>query len=78
MGYTNVDYESNLDKRRSTSRYVFMFINGAISQISRLQDCMAMLTIESKYIIVFEAFKEAIWLASLVRALGILVEMPIL
>ena len=35
--YTNVDYVEDMDKRRSTSGYVFMFIGGVVSWRSQLQ-----------------------------------------
>ena len=31
MGYTNADWGGNLDERKSTSGYVFLLNNGAIS-----------------------------------------------
>ena len=73
--YTNVDYARDMDKRRSTSEYVFMFIGGVVSWQSRLQNCTSMSTIETEYIEASEACKEAIWLARLVRDLGITIEM---
>ena len=77
-GYIDADYVGDMDKRRSTSGYVFMFASGAVSWRSRLQNCTSMSTIEAEYIIVSEACKEAIWIARLVRDLGIIVEMPTL
>ena len=77
-GYTHVDYAGDMDKRRSTSEYVFMFTGGAVSWRSRLQNCTSMSTTKVEYIAVSEACKEAIWLARLVRDLGITVEMPTL
>ena len=47
-GYTDADYGRDVDKRRSTSGYVFMFIGGAVSWQSCLQNCVSMSTIESK------------------------------
>ena len=35
-GYTDADYVGDMDKRRSTSGYVFIFIGGAVSWRSRL------------------------------------------
>ena len=77
-GYTDADYAGDMDKRRSTSGYVFMFTGGAVSWRSRLQDCTSMSTTEAEYIAASEACKEAIWLARLVKDLGITVEMPTL
>ena len=77
-GYTDADYAGDMDKRRSTLGYVFMFTGGAVSWRSRLQDCTSMSTTEAEYIAASEACKEAIWLARLVRDLGITIEMPTL
>jgi len=77
-GYTDADYAGDMDKRRSTSGYVFMFTGGAVSWRSRLQNCTSMSTTEAEYIAASEACKEAIWLARLVRDLGITVEIPML
>ncbi|MCO5588854.1 hypothetical protein L7F22_042814 [Adiantum nelumboides] len=72
-GYTNANYAGDMDKRRSTSGYVFMFTGGAVSWRSRLQNCTSMSTIAA-----LEACKEAIWHVCLVRDLGITIEMPTL
>ena len=62
-GYTDAYYARDMDKRRSTSRYVFMFTRGSVSWQSRLQSCTSMSTTEVEYIAATEACKEAIWLA---------------
>ena len=67
-----------MDKRRSTSGYVFIFTGGVVSWRSRLQNCTSMSTTEAQYIAAFEACKESIWLARLVGDLGISVEVPTL
>ena len=36
-GYCDADYAADLDKRKSTSGYVFMLIGAAISWASKLQ-----------------------------------------
>ena len=77
-GYTDADYVGDMDKRRSTLGYVFMFTGGAVSWQSRLQNCTSMSTTEAEYIAASEACKESIWQNYLVRDLGITVEMPTL
>ena len=62
LGYTDADYAGDMDKRRSTSGYVFIFTGGAVSWRSRLQNCTSMSTTEAEYIAASEACKEAIWL----------------
>ena len=58
-GYMDVD-SGDMDKRRSTSGYVFMFTGGAMSWRSTLHNCTSMSTIEAEYIAALEACKEAI------------------
>ena len=77
-GYTDADYAGDLDKRRSTSGYIFMFAGGDVSWRSRLQSCTSMSITEAEYIATSEACKEAIWLARLVGDLGISIEVPTL
>ncbi|MCO5579792.1 hypothetical protein L7F22_033654 [Adiantum nelumboides] len=75
-GYTDSDYTGDLDKRRSTSGYVFTLAGGAISWRSRLQDCITQSTTEAEYVAANDACKKAIWLGRLVANLGIKVDMP--
>ncbi|MCO5593026.1 hypothetical protein L7F22_047031 [Adiantum nelumboides] len=75
-GYTDSDYAGDLNKRRSTSGYVFTLAGGAISWRSLLQDCIMQSTTKVEYVVANEACKEAIWLGRLVADLGIKVEMP--
>ena len=75
-GYTNSDYAGDLDKRRSTSGYVFMLDGGAVSWRTRLQNCITQSTTKFEYVVAMEACKEAIWLGRLVANLGIKIEMP--
>ena len=49
-GYTDADYAGDMDKRRSTSGYVFMFTGGVVSWRSRLQNCVSMSNTEAEYI----------------------------
>ncbi|MCO5602098.1 hypothetical protein L7F22_056226 [Adiantum nelumboides] len=75
-GYSDSDYAGDVDKRRSTSGYVFTLAGGAIPWQSQLQDCITQSTTEAEYVAANEACKEAIWLGRLVVDLGIKVEMP--
>ena len=77
-GYTDANYAGDMDKRRSTFDYVFMFTGGVMSWQSHLQNCVSMSTTEAEYIAAAEACKEALWLTRLVGDLGICVEMPML
>ncbi len=69
-GYVDSDYAGDLDKRRSTTGYVFIMAGGPVSWRSTLQSTIALSSTEAEYMAVTEAVKEAIWLQGLVTDLG--------
>ncbi|MDV3146737.1 MAG: Ty1/Copia family ribonuclease HI, partial [Sweet potato little leaf phytoplasma] len=69
VGYAGADFAADLDKRRSTSEYVFTLFQNTISWKSSLQSVVALSTTESEYISLVEAVKEGIWLKGLVNEL---------
>ena len=50
IGYTNSDFQSDLDFRKSTSGYVFTLGDGANSWRSVKQSCIADFTMEVEYV----------------------------
>ena len=60
----------DLDKRRSTSGYVFTFAGGAISWMSNLQEIVSLSTTEDEHIASSHACKELIWMRGLLREIG--------
>ena len=48
-GFVDVDWAGDLDRRRSTSGYVFNLFGGAISWMSKRHDVVALSTIEVEY-----------------------------
>ncbi|KAL5705396.1 hypothetical protein ACHQM5_023705 [Ranunculus cassubicifolius] len=71
VGYVDSDYAGDLDKRRSTTGYVFTLAGGAICWRSILQSTVALSTTEAEYMALTEAIKEAIWLQGLMDDLGV-------
>ncbi|KAL5865755.1 hypothetical protein ACOSQ3_003269 [Xanthoceras sorbifolium] len=71
IGYCDSDYAGDLDKRRSTTGYVFTLARAPVSWKSTLQSTVALSTTEAEYMAVTEAVKEAIWLQGLLEDLGI-------
>ena len=71
VGYCDSDYAGDLDKRRSTTGYVFTIANAPVSWKSTLQSTVALSTTEAEYMTIIEGVKEAICLQGLLRELGI-------
>ena len=71
IGYVDSDYAGDLDKRRSTTGYVFTLARAPVSWKSTLQSTVALSTTEAEYMALTEAVKEAIWLQGLLVELGV-------
>ncbi|KAE8687328.1 Peroxidase 44 [Hibiscus syriacus] len=69
VGYCDSDYAGDLNKRRSTTGYVFTFAKAPVSWKSTLQSTVALSTTEAEYMAVTEVVKEAIWLQGLLGEL---------
>lgn len=70
-GYTDSDMAGDLDKRKSTSGYLFTFAGGAVSWQSKLQKCIALSTTEAEYIAATEASKELLWMKNFLKELSL-------
>lgn len=62
QGYTDADWASDIDKRRSCTGYVFTLCGGAISWNSKRQSTVALSSMEAEYMALSAASQEAIWL----------------
>jgi len=65
VGYVESDYAGDLDKRWSTTVYVFTLSQAPVSWRSTLQSIVALSTTKAEYMAMTEAMKEAIWLQGL-------------
>ena len=70
-GFVDSDFAGDLDKRRSTTGYVFTCGGGPVSWKATLQAVTALSTTEAEYMALTEASKEAIWLNGLASQFGI-------
>ncbi|KAL0561491.1 hypothetical protein IC582_001919 [Cucumis melo] len=61
-GYTDSDFQTDRDSRKSTSGSVFTLNGGAVVWRSIKQGCIADSTMEAEYVAACEAAKEAVWL----------------
>ena len=71
IGYTDSDFISDKDLRKSTSGHVFTLGGGAMSWRSIKQKCIIDSTIEAEYVAACEAAKEAVWLKKFLMELGV-------
>jgi hypothetical protein len=77
-GFVDADWAGDLDRRRSTSGYVFNLFGGAISWMSKRQAVVALSTTEAEYMAATHASKEAIWLQRLCSGIGLVQQAVIL
>jgi transposase InsO family protein len=70
-GYSDADWATSIDDRRSISGWVFLAAGGAISWQSQRQKSVALSTVEAEYMAQSQAVKEAVWLRSLLNELGL-------
>lgn len=60
--YSDSDYASDPETRRSTSGNVFMLGTSAISWASQRQKCMALSSTEAEFVSAAQAMKEMVWI----------------
>ncbi|KAH9672467.1 hypothetical protein KPL70_017737 [Citrus sinensis] len=70
--YCDSDFAGDLDKRRSTTGYVFILGGGLVSWRLILQSTIALSTTEAEYMAATKAVKEVIWLKGLLGDLGVI------
>ncbi|PKI60665.1 hypothetical protein CRG98_018912 [Punica granatum] len=61
-GFTDSDFQSNVDDRKSIFDYIFTCNGGAVSWKSSKQDTTVDSTTEAEHIAASDAAKEAIWI----------------
>lgn len=62
IGFADADYAGDLDTRRSTTGYVFMYGGGPVSWNSKRQSTVALSTMEAEYMALCAAVQEGVWL----------------
>ena len=62
VGFSDSNYASCVDDKKSTSGYIFMMAEGVVSWKSVKQTLTTFSTIEAEYVACYEATCHAIWL----------------
>jgi hypothetical protein len=70
IGYTDADWASNQNDRKSISGYVYMIGGGVITWNSKKQPIVALSSAEAEYIAESHSGREALWLRRLMSSLG--------
>ena len=78
IGYTNSDFQRDIDSRKSTSGYVFTLNGGAICWRSVKQTCVADSTTEAEDVAASKAAKEALWMKKFLMDLEVIAHYPLL
>ena len=71
IGYTDSNFQSDLDFIQSTSGCVSTLGGGVISWRSVKQSCIADYTMEAEYVAACEVAKEVVWLKKFLSDLGV-------
>ncbi|KAL0548750.1 hypothetical protein IC582_013218 [Cucumis melo] len=74
-GYTDFDFQTDKDSRKSTSGSVFTLNGGVVVWRSIKQGCIADCTMEAEYVAACEAAKEAVWLRKFLHDLEVVPNM---
>ena len=74
-GYTDADFQSCLDSRKSTSGSIFTLGGSAIVWRSVKQTCTSDSTMEAEYVAASDASKEAVWLRKFLADLEVIPNM---
>ncbi|KAA0066714.1 gag/pol protein [Cucumis melo var. makuwa] len=74
-GYTDSDFQTDKDARKSTSGSVSTLNGGAVVWRSIKQSCIADSTMEAEYVAACEAAKEVVWLKKFLTDLEVVPNM---
>jgi hypothetical protein len=76
-GYSDSSLGDQTDDRHSTSGYVYLLANSAISWTSRRQHTVAQSTTEAEYMAMTDVANQAIWYWNILLELGYSIDDPI-
>jgi hypothetical protein len=74
--YTDADWGSHRDDRRSVGAYIIRTGTGTVIWKSKKQSCVALSSTEAEYMALCQASKEAVWMTDLLRNLGVSLRGP--
>lgn len=75
-GYSDADFASDIDTRRSVSGYIVMIAGGAVAWRSKKQSTIASSSTEAELIAASDASRELMWLPKLILGCRLNLELP--
>lgn len=69
-GFSDSDWGGNLDDRRSTTGYCFIFNNAAVCWKSKKQQTVALSSTEAEYMAISAAVQEGLWLKAFLKEIN--------
>jgi len=72
ISYANSDFAGCIDSRKSTSGYIFLMIDGAVSWRNAKQTLTAISIMEAEFVSCFKATSHRVWLKSFISGLRII------
>ena len=69
--FTDSDWASDKDTRRSTSGGIVMMAGGPVNWLSKLQPIVAVSSMEAEYIACFFVLQDVVWIRQLLKDLGL-------
>lgn len=76
VAFSDADWASDKETRKSNSGYIFMLNGGTISWKCQKQSCIALSSTEAEYVALSETCREMIWLKKILRDFGIRNKQP--
>ena len=75
--YTDADWGSHQDDRRSVGAYLVKIGDGVVSWKSKKQTCIALSSTEAEYMVLCQASKESVWMTDFLGSSGVSLQGPV-
>ena len=76
IGYSDADWAENKDDRHSTTGYVFLLADAAVSWVSRQQKTVALSSTEAEYMALCETARQCAWMRTFLSELDLPQQSP--
>lgn len=70
FGFSDADYASDVDKRRSCTGFVVKLCGAAVSWHSKRQEIVALSSTEAEYIALSTTIKEVLWISQFIKEIS--------